>query len=141
MRQRGRLLLAATVPTLLLGVWATFLVLVGAPHPTGATTVTTASMSPVVPVRTDGPQRGGSPRQEARPDLRRAPVAVVQETVAADTEARLPLAPPAPAGPVAFDFARPLTGDTAVGPRQERAPPHHPYSPRHTRAPPSTSSS
>lgn len=141
MPQRSRLLVAAALPTLLLGVWATFLVLLGAPHSAGITTVSTAATSPVVPVRTDGPQRGGTPRQETRPDPGRAPVVAVQETVAADTEARLTLAPPAPAGPVAFDIARPLVGDTAVGPRQERAPPHHSYSPRHTRAPPSTSSS
>ncbi|MGW4033486.1 hypothetical protein ACWEFL_30020 [Streptomyces sp. NPDC004838] len=138
MRQRVRLLAATTLPALLLGVWVTLVVLVGAaPSSGGSVTTGPVNVTPASPARAEGLQRGTS----VRPETRRAPAAAVQETVAADTVSRPSAAPPASAGTTAFVYRRPLLRGEAVGPRQERAPPHHPYSPRSTRAPPSTRSS
>ncbi|WP_329013070.1 hypothetical protein [Streptomyces sp. NBC_00690] len=140
MHARTRLLVAAALTSVLLAVWGTFSVLVGVPHTTGVTTTHTAPVGPMMPVRAET-SRTGSPHQETDSEVRRLVRTGVEEAVAVDTGARLLLAPPAPAGPVAFDFPRPSVGDASVGPRQERAPPGSPYSPRHTRAPPSTPSS
>ncbi|MFF3247132.1 hypothetical protein ACFYWY_26180 [Streptomyces sp. NPDC002870] len=134
MRQRVRLLFSAALPSLLFGVWATFLVLTGAaPVPAGG------SVAAPPAVRFDGPQRTDS----SRPELRRAtsaPVAV-QVDFATDTGARPPGAPPVLTGPVPPAYRPPVLNGRSVRPRQERAPPHDPYSPRHSRAPPSTRSS
>ncbi|MGW6458964.1 hypothetical protein ACWF94_24105 [Streptomyces sp. NPDC055078] len=138
MPQRVRLLLATALPPLLVGVWATFLVLVGAaPAAGGVTVISSASAAPAVPARTDGPQRTAS----VRPEVRRAPVAVVQQAVATDADSRPPVSPVAAGTPAAFDFQQPPAGDPWAGPRQERAPPQPPYSPRNSRAPPTASSS
>lgn len=140
MHQRVRLLVSATLPSLLFGVWATFLVLTGAAPvvPAGgsvALTHTTAPASAPASVRFDGPQRAVQPRSEERRTT------AGQQITATDHTARPPGAPPALPGPVASAYRSPVLGVVAAQPRQERAPPRTPYDPRHTRAPPSTSHS
>ncbi len=161
MRRRAHLLVAASLPPLLLGLWALFLVLAGGAQPTAGAVVsalpgvsrgpavsghaghglsgagTSVAGASAVPVRADGPQRAAA----ARPDTRRSPVTAVPQLVAADTGAHPPGAPPALAGPVPPAYRPPVPSGESAGPRQERAPPHSAYSPRHTRAPPSTRSS
>jgi hypothetical protein len=134
--QRVRLL-AATLPSLLLGVWVTLLVLLGGSPASGPTTAGPVTMAPAAPARAEKAQRGSSVRTE----VRRTPIAVVQEAVAADRGHRPPAWPPAPAGTTAIAEDQPLLRGEVVRPRHERAPPHHPYGSSSPRAPPSAPSS
>ncbi|MCX4821135.1 hypothetical protein OG883_14670 [Streptomyces sp. NBC_01142] len=137
MQQRVRLLVSATLPSLLIGVWAAFLLLTGA-TPSAAAGGQVAA--PVASARLDGPQRTAQSRPEVRRATASASVAVL-EIVAAESSPRPPDAPPAPAGPVPPAYQPPVHGGETAQPRQERAPPGDPYDPRRTRAPPSTRSS
>ncbi|MFI2211377.1 hypothetical protein [Streptomyces sp. NPDC020141] len=138
MRQRVRLLVAASLPPLLMGVWAVFVVLAGAgPAPIAGAVASAPAVTPAVPARTDGPSRTAS----ARAEVRRAPVATVQEVVSSDPGDRPPLAPEAAEPPTAPVTALPSAGREAAGPRRERAPPLPVHGPRQTRAPPSSTSS
>ncbi|MEV6399653.1 hypothetical protein AB0M39_33545 [Streptomyces sp. NPDC051907] len=129
MRQRVRLLLSAALPSVLFGVWATFLVLVGAaPAAAGASVATAPSAS----VRVDAPQRSAQPRTEVRRATAAAQIVATDGAVSPPTE--LPALP----GPVPPRAPWPVHGGDAAQPRQERAPPCDAYDPRHTRAPPST---
>ncbi|MER5772110.1 hypothetical protein [Streptomyces sp. NPDC001985] len=136
MRQRVRRPVAAVLPSLLLGVWAVFLVLAGAgPAPAAGQIVTAASVAPAVPARTDSPTRGSCQRGE----IRRVPVAVAPEArVTAGAPVEMPPAPALPS--VSFLSAPPAPGPCA-GPRQERAPPGPVHGPRQSRAPPVSTSS
>ncbi|MFI1938037.1 hypothetical protein ACH44C_12765 [Streptomyces purpureus] len=139
MRQRVRGLVAGVLPTVLLGVWATFLVLTGATAPPApaAPAVPVAAAAASQPVRADAPTRPRETRQARQGE--QAPV--VREAEATDVTARPPVPTGALEGPAPYGDERPLVGGESVLPRQERAPPSHAYHPRHTRAPPSTRSS
>ncbi|GAA2251370.1 hypothetical protein GCM10010232_44220 [Streptomyces amakusaensis] len=138
MRQRVRLLVSTSLPPLLLGVWAVFLVLAGsAPAAATGAVASASSVAPVVPNRTDAPSRAASLRAE----VRRAPSATVQEVLPADPGSRPPLVSETPGAPAPFAYAPPPGSRESAGPRQERAPPRPVHGPRHTRGPPSPTSS
>ncbi|QNP66969.1 hypothetical protein [Streptomyces genisteinicus] len=154
---------AAAMPSVLLGVWAVFLVLLGTspaspavpghpaaaslsalpgapspaatgPHSIAAAHATTGTPSPAA---TAAP-RGAEQRTLVRAPSRSAADTAVQQTAAAEHTVRLPGAPPAVASGSGTDRPAHLRGTAACGPRQERAPPGDAYDPRHTRGPPAT---
>ncbi|MFE7135449.1 hypothetical protein ACFVIM_31775 [Streptomyces sp. NPDC057638] len=98
----------------------------------GALSVTAPATTPPSPTRTDHPHRATT----GRPDLRRAPPASVpQQAEAADQGGPPPLAAPV-AVPVSWAPPVVAVGTDRFEDRRERAPPHAPYDPRHSRAPP-----
>lgn len=141
MERRVRRTAAAALPSVLLGVWAVFMVLLGTSPASPAVPGQTAAAAEAV--RPPGlpaaaPARDGGTRAEVRAPSRSAADTAVQQTAAAEHTVRLPGAPPAVAS--AAHTARPPQprGVAGAGPRQERAPPRDAYDPRHTRGPPST---
>ncbi|MBM9617526.1 hypothetical protein [Streptomyces zhihengii] len=141
MDRRVRRTAAAALPSVLLGVWAVFLVLLGtspgSPAVPGQAAASPATVRPAV-LPASAPPRDGRPHAEVRAPSRSAADSAVQQTAAAEHTVRLPGAPPAVAS--AVHTARPAQprGIAGAGPRQERAPPRDAYDPRHTRGPPAT---
>lgn len=136
MRQRLRHRVATALPMLLLGLWAAFAVVAGAPAAPSAQIVSAVAGAPATPARAATVHHALSVRSE----MRRAPALAAQEVVAADRSNRPPLPPPVPAEPVVLTPPAPLAGEVSPGPRQERAPPAQFRGPRQTRAPPSSTS-
>ncbi|TXS52164.1 hypothetical protein [Streptomyces sp. t39] len=133
MDRRVRRTAAAALPSVLLGVWAVLLVLLGTTPASPAVPGQAATASPAT-----APVRGDRPRTEVRAPQRSAADTAVQQTAAAEHTVRLPGAPPAVASAVHTAPPAHLRGIAGAGPRQERAPPRDTYDPRHTRGPPST---
>ncbi|MER6616246.1 hypothetical protein [Streptomyces xantholiticus] len=132
MGRRVRLVLATALPAALFGVWSVFLVLTGTEPGARSAAVPVAVAPAAAPLPVAAAQR----ITESGPQSR--PAETVRQPAAVENSVRPPGAPPAlPGAPGAPYIAHPHGGQTA-GPRQERAPPSHPYDPRHTRGPPST---
>ncbi|MEO3977945.1 hypothetical protein [Streptomyces sp. CAU 1734] len=138
MRPRARLLVAGALSPMLLGLWAAFVLFLGAPPAaSGGTGVSApaAAAASSSPARAETAHRASSVRAE----VRRAPVAAVAEVIPAEP-AGLPPAP-LPAPPAEAVSHQPPAGGESADPRRERAPPQPAPFSRHSRAPPSTPSS
>ncbi|WP_328392686.1 hypothetical protein OHS70_01225 [Streptomyces sp. NBC_00390] len=138
MSGRARRYVTAVLPSVLFGVWSVLLTLTGtadgavARSAPAASVVTHAGAAQAVAVRPEHTRPVTQPRSEA------PHAAALRQLVAADATVRPPGPPPVLPGPAAAGPPRGLHSDGTVQPRQERAPPHDPYDPRDTRAPPST---